>query len=105
MHNENAPVIEMVLFKTNEGINLEDAKRELTKLNDCVASMPGFVLRKTAYSDNGQFLDLVFWTDLSSAKSASEKVMQDEKALQVFSIIEQKTMRFEHFEILNDTVL
>jgi hypothetical protein len=97
-------VIEMVLFRTNEGIKPEEAKTELMKLNDFLVKQEGFISRKTAVADDGQYLDIVYWTDLNSAKSASDKAMQDTETAKVFSIIEQKTMLFKHFEIFNNTL-
>ena len=99
-----ATVIEMVLFRTNEGIQPEEAKTELKKLNDFLTKQKGFISRNTAVADDGQYLDIVYWTDLNTAKAASDKAMQDPDTTKVFSIIEQKTMLFKHFEIFNDTV-
>jgi len=101
---DKATVIEMVLFRTNEGIKPEEAKTELKKLNDFLTKQKGFISRKTAVADDGQYLDIVYWTDLNTAKAASDKAMQDPDTLKVFNIIEQKTMLFKHFEIFNDTL-
>lgn len=99
-----ATVIEMVLFRINEGINSEEAKTELKKLNYFLAKQDGFISRKTAVADDGQYLDIVYLTDLNTAKTASDKALQDPDTLKVFSVIEQKTMLFKHFEIFNDTI-
>jgi hypothetical protein len=99
-----ATVIEMVLFRTNEGTKPEEGKTQLNKLNDFVAKQGGFISRKTAVADDGQFLDIIYWTDLSAAKAASEKAMQDLDMMKVFSIIQKQTMLFKHFEIFNDTL-
>jgi hypothetical protein len=101
---DKATVIEMVLFRTNEGIKPEEAKTELKKLNDFLTKQAGFISRNTAVADDGQYLDIVYWTDLSTAKAASDKAMQDPETTKVFSIIEQTTMLFKHFEIFNDTL-
>ena len=101
---DKATVIEMVLFRTNEGIKREDAQKELVKLNGFLAYQAGFISRKTAFSDDGQYLDLVYWTDLDAAKTASDKMMQNADTMKIIGIIEQKTMLFKHFQIFNDTV-
>ena len=98
-----ATVIEMVLFRTKEGIKTEDAKKELIKLNDFVASQAGFISRKTAFSDDGQYLDIVYWADMNAAKTAVNNSMHDSDAMKSFSVIEQKTVLFSHFEIFNDS--
>jgi len=95
-------IIEMVLFKTNEGVKQEDAKKIMSELNNFLSNQKGFVSRKTSISEDGQYLDLVYWTDLQSAKTASEKAMKNPKAMEAFSVINQKKMQFSHFEIFNN---
>ena len=63
----------------------------------------GFVSREISISDDGQFLDLVYWTDLEPAKAAANKVMQNADLLKIFSIIDEKTQLYKHFEVFNDT--
>jgi len=98
---EKAKIVEMVLWKSKEGIGIEEAKNAITTLNDFVKQQPGFISRKTALAEDGMFLDIVLWTDLASAKTASEKAMQNEKTSKVFSTIDEKEMTFQHFEIFN----
>lgn len=98
---ETATIVELVLFKTNEGVSIEEGKNAMLKLNDCVANFPGFVSRKTAVDEEGQFLDLVLWTSMEAATSASEKVMADESLKPIFGVINQEEMTFKHFEIFN----
>lgn len=100
MENQ-ATVIEMVLFKTNDGVSKERAKTAMVNLNEFLKTQSGFVTRKTSIAEDGQFLDLVYWTDLASAKSASEKAMQVPKNMESFSVIDQKQMTFKHFETFN----
>lgn len=96
-----ATIVEMVLWKSKEGIEIEEAKKSITTLNNFVKQQPGFISRKTALAENGMFLDIVLWTDLLSAKTASEKAMQNEETAKVFSTIDEQEMTFQHFEIFN----
>lgn len=98
---EQAKIIEMVLWKSKEGISKEDAKKAITKLNDFVKEQPGFIARNTAISDDGRFLDIVYWTDITSAKIASKKAMESEICKLAFSTIDEKEMTFLHFEMFN----
>ena len=99
---EKTKIVEMVMWKSVDGIGLEEAKKSITKLNDFVSEQPGFIARKTAIAEDGRFLDIVYWTDLKSARTASEKAMKTEELTPIFSTIDQKEMVFEHFEIFND---
>lgn len=99
---EQAKIIEMVMWKSVEGISPEEAKKSITKLNNFVSEQSGFVARKTAMAEDGKFIDIVYWTDLKSAKDASEKAMKTEDLMPIFSTIDQKEMVFQHFEIFNE---
>ena len=98
---EQAKIIEMVMWKSVDGITQEEAKNAISKLNDFVSKQSGFVARKTAVAADGKFLDVVYWTDLQSAQAASEKAMQTEELIPIFNTIDQKEMVFQHFEIFN----
>ena len=98
---EQAKIIEMVMWKSVEGIAPEEAKKSITKLNEFVSKQSGFIARKTAMAEDGKFLDIVYWTDLKSAKDASEKAMKTEELMPIFSTIDQTEMMFQHFTIFN----
>ncbi len=98
---KQAKIIEMVLWNSKEGVSPENTKKSITKLNDFVKEQPGFIARKTAMAEDGRFLDIVYWTDLVSAKTASERAMKNEELIAIFSLIDEKKMIFQHFEIFN----
>lgn len=100
-HMEQANIIEMVLWEFKEGVSVEEGKASVQKLNAFVRQQPGFISRKTALSKDGKFLDVVLWTDLESAQTASEKAMQNEMTTTIFSTMDQEGMLFQHFEIFN----
>jgi len=97
----NARIVEVVLWNTTEGIAPEEAKTAAKTLNNFVQQQSGFVARKTAVAEDGQFLDLVYWTDLASAKAASAKAMQATELRPIFGTMEQSTMFLKHFELFN----
>lgn len=98
---EQAKIIEMVLWKFKEGVSIEEGKASAIKLNAFIRQQPGFISRKTALSSDGKFLDIILWTDLQSAQTASEKAMQNEMTTTIFSTMDQEGMLFQHFEIFN----
>lgn len=95
------PILEMVLFKVKKGIKPQEAEKALKKLNELLLIQEGFISRKTAVAKDGQFLDLVSWKDLESAEKASKEIMKNKEALEIFSIINDTTMTFNHFNIFN----
>lgn len=99
---KKATIVELVLFKKNNGISQAEAENQISELNDFIGKQSGFISRKTSVSDDGEFLDIVFWTDLESAIIASEKAMKNPKTLKTFEIIDEKSMTFKHFSIFNE---
>jgi len=99
---EKATTVEMVLFKINEGIDKETAKKAITELNEFVSKQKGFISRKTSISDDNQFLDIIYWTDLQSAKTASEKAMENPKTLEAIKVMNENDMIFKYFSIFNE---
>ena len=98
---EQAKIVEMVLRKFREGISAEEAKPLTTKPNNFLSKQPGFAARKTALAGDGKLLDLVYWTNLTSAKTAAEKAMKNEDLIPFFSTIEEREMIIQHFEVFN----
>lgn len=99
---KQARIIEMVLWKFKQGIDIDEAKRAVAELNDFVREQPGFVARKTALAEDGRFLDIVYWTDLKSARTASEKALENEDLIPIFNMMDEEEMIFQHFELFNN---
>ena len=68
---------------------------DITNLNDFVKDQPGFVARKTAISDDGMFLDVVYWTDMLSASKASEKSLTSEICIPAFNTIDENELTLD----------
>lgn len=100
---EKATVIEIVLFKAKESIKTEDAQKELMRLNRFLERQAGYIFRKTAISSDNEYLDIVYWKDLTSAQAAAGKAEKDPEALEIFSVIGEQSV-FKHYEIFNDTM-
>lgn len=99
---EKATVVELVVWKAAEGVSEQEAQEAIKGLNAFVSEQPGFVSRKTGISEDGQFVDVVLWTDLQSAQTASEKGMKLEEMQKVMRTIDETSMLFKHFEIFNE---
>ena len=64
----------------------------------------GFKTRDYYYSaENGRWIDFVVWTDEVLAKQASEQVMQNSNATDIFAQIDEKTLIFSHYERIGGT--
>lgn len=93
--------IEIVLFEVVPGYSVEQAKKAITSLNDIVKLYDGFIDRTTASNIDGKFIDLLYWTDIKSAKLAGEDIMKNPKALEIFEIIKPESMQMFHMDVFN----
>jgi len=95
--------IELVLFKTKQ----EYARKEVIKageaINSILESLDGFISRKLAFTKDGDWMDLVYWTDLQKAESASKAILNNEIAKKYFGMIDEATMQFMHLNVVIDT--
>ena len=90
-------VIEVVIFSAKAGVSdsqLQTAARAITPV---LKEMSGFINREFGVSEDGKYIDVVYWMDLSSAKAAAEKVMGIPKCGEFFGLIDQNQMQFIHF--------
>lgn len=89
--------IEVVVFRAKASITPEQLQAAAQAVTPVLSAMPGFISREFGASEDGQFLDIVYWKDLASAKHAAEKVMSIPVCGEFFSLIEQSQMQFMHF--------
>ncbi|MCK8520037.1 hypothetical protein M0D21_00545 [Aquimarina sp. D1M17] len=94
-------VIEVVMFEANPGYSISDIEQALTSLNDVVKLYYGFIERTTASNGEGKYIDIVYWTDMDSAKSAAEDVMKNDKAAKAFEVVKPSSVQMYHFDTFN----
>ncbi|GGX03153.1 hypothetical protein [Aquimarina muelleri] len=99
--NNKPKVVEVVLFEINPGYTEKDAKKALSSLNDIVKLYYGFVERITAKNENGKYMDIIYWRDINSAKSAAADLAQNEKATIAFSVIKSQSVQMYYFDMFN----
>ena len=102
-----ATIIEVVLFKTNEGVNPEQFKVEMARYNNFLKKCDGFISRKIGVSADGQYLDVMYFTDLDACNACAKKAEQDADlmAFQVSvmdSKIDPSSVYTSRFKVLND---
>ncbi len=98
-----ATIVEVVLFKPKSGYSDLEVKEAAAKLEPILEKFEGYLGRKMAKADDGQWIDILYWRDLESAISASNQIVDNSIAQEVFQLIDEKTMSLEHFEIAIDT--
>lgn len=89
--------IEVVIFRTKSGVSDSQLQTAALAVTPILKEMPGLISREFGTSEDGQYLDVVHWKDLPSAKAAAEKVMGIPKCGEFFGLIDQDQMQFMHF--------
>ncbi len=94
-------VVEVVLFEVNPGYSNTEAEKALSSLNDVLKLYYGFIERTTAKNGDGKYIDIVYWSDMKSAKDAATDIMKNDIATSAFSIIKPESVQMHHFDTFN----
>jgi hypothetical protein len=89
--------IEVVIFRAIAGTAPEQLQAAALAVTPVLASLPGFISREFGAAEDGRFIDIVHWQDLTCARQAAEKVMSIAACGQFFGLIEQSSVQFMHF--------
>ena len=89
--------IEVVIFKAQTGVSDNQLQTAALAVTPILKEMPGFISREFGASEDGKYIDIVHWKDISSARAAAEKVMSSPKCGEFFGLIDQNQMQFMHF--------
>ena len=69
--------IELVRFRLQQGKTAVEWLKANEKINDWIRQQPGFRFRSLSETEDGEWLDLVYWENLEAAKASGEKFRQD----------------------------
>lgn len=69
--------IELVRFRLIEGKASADWLKANEKINDWIKAQPGFRFRSLSETDDGEWLDMVYWESLEAAQASGEKFMRE----------------------------
>lgn len=65
--------VELVRFRLQPGKTAAEWLQVNEKINEWVARQPGFRFHSVSETDDGEWLDLVYWESLEAAQAAGEK--------------------------------
>ncbi|MDO5968636.1 hypothetical protein Q4Q35_02340 [Flavivirga aquimarina] len=95
--------VELVLFKTKPAFTKEVVVSAAKNMNSILEKHKGYISRKLSITEDGQWMDIVYWTDLESAKKASKHILENQLSQKYFEMIDEATMEFTHFNVVIDT--
>ncbi len=99
---EKAKIVEVIKGKPKKGMHLEDAKSAIISLNVFFEKQTGFIARKTALAADGVFMDIVYWTDMNSARIASKNAIESDILVPISNTMDEETMTIQYYEVFND---
>ncbi len=65
--------IELVRFRLKKDKTAADWLKANEKINDWIKLQPGFRFRSLSETDDGEWLDVVYWESLEAAKASGAK--------------------------------
>ena len=90
---------EIISLQYKSDVSFEQQQQTMASLNDIVTGFVGFISRDYYYSqDMGRWIDFIVWENEALAKQASEQVMSNPKALEAFSLVDETSMIFTHYQ-------
>lgn len=98
-----AKTIEVVTFDVKAGVSKKEASRKLAGLNELVKNYEGFIKRDLSCNEDGKWVDIVYWTSKELALKAASEVASNEKAAEIFAIIDENSVKMNHYEIINSS--
>ncbi len=94
-------VLELVVFRLNEGVSREQLLATVDPVSRWIGEQPGFLARELLHdAAGGRWIDLVWWRTLEDAHAASERAMTSEACAPMFALIDMESTLMLHGELV-----
>jgi hypothetical protein len=94
-----AKVLELVVFKLNEGVSRDEFLETVDPVSAWVAEQPGFISRDLVYDAEGdRWIDVLWWRSMEDAKAAAERAVTSTSCQPMFALIETGSELMAHGE-------
>ncbi|MBM7070379.1 hypothetical protein [Actibacterium sp. 188UL27-1] len=99
---QTAQVVEVVEFRLAEGADQDKFMDAVDTLEaSFLCNAPGYVSRTLTQSENGLWLDMVYWTSLDEALAAADAIILDESAIPFMQAIDPASINMAHWSIVS----
>ena len=99
METPAGKVLELVVFKLNEGVSRDDFLATNDAVSSWISKQPGFLSRDLSYdADDDRWIDLVWWETMENAAAAAELALSSESCAPMFSLIDMSSTLMLHGE-------
>lgn len=96
--NKAVGTIEIVIFKTKPEFSQKEVIDAARAVNPVVKQFNGYLGRKLATGKDSTWVDIVYWTNLEAAEHANQEIIKSETCQKFFSMIDEESMDFRHFQ-------
>jgi hypothetical protein len=72
--SQQAPVLEMVLYRLQAVVTSETILALSDEIQEWLEEQPGYLRRELFMAEDGQWLDLVYWASMAEAVTASGQI-------------------------------
>ena len=88
--------LEKVSFRTKPGVAEADLLKASETLNGWVARQKGFQYRTLVKTDDGAYVDLVYWATEADARAAQDAFMGAPQAQPLMELIDDSSVKMAH---------
>jgi len=96
-------VLEMVSYQLKENVTQEQLTATHEKVNEFLHAQQGFMYRSLSEDDKGLLFDVVYWQDMTTAKTAGEAFMAHAAGQSLMALIDEQSVTMRHMPILTQT--
>ena len=88
--------VEVSIYTLNESIATEDFLAKSNEVEAFFSTLDGFDRRELMTNDNGQWVDLTYWSTKAQAKSAEPLIYESPLVEEVMQMLNEDDMVFTH---------
>lgn len=97
MESAEGKVLELVVFKLNEGASHEQLLGTVNAVSGWISEQPGFISRELSYdSAADRWIEVVWWRSLQDARAAAELAMGSDSCGPMFALIDMSSTLMLH---------
>ena len=94
-----AKVLELVVFRLNEGVTRDQLLGTAGTVSAWIAGQPGFISRELSYDAEGdRWIEVVWWQTMADARAAAARAMTSESCAPMFALIDMASALMIHGE-------
>ena len=100
----NQSIVELVQFKLKSGVSEKQLEATHESINAFLQKQPGFIYRSLSQDSDNQWIDIVYWESLETAKAASDALMQDPDGQAMVALCDMDSVSMKHLPAITEAM-